>query len=102
VFGVETNNVSQGIEDAKVTAALAITQLLQDDDVDVRDDSAIIVSEALKLQAPVHHERALELVHQFLTSQFDASALLESTLIRSLSGEQSLRMYYEIIKMICS
>jgi hypothetical protein len=93
VFSVETNKVGQGVQDAKVTAALAITQLLQDDDIDVRDDSAVIVSEALRLQAPVQHERALELVHQFLTSQFDTSALLESTLTKSLSGEQSLRMY---------
>lgn len=93
VFGAEANSsIRQGIEDAKVTAALAITQLLQDDDVDVRNDTALIVSDALRLQAPVHHERALELVHQFLTSQFDKSSLLESTLKKSLSGEQSLRM----------
>lgn len=80
-------------EDARVTAGLAMAQLLQDDDVDVRDDTACIVSEALALQAPVHHERALELVHKYLTSRFDQSQLLESTLANTLAGSESLRMF---------
>lgn len=85
----ESNNKS--IEDARVTAALALTQLLQDDDIDVRDDTANIVSNALALPAPVHHERALELVHKYLTSRFDQSVLLESTLAHTLAGTISLR-----------
>lgn len=80
-------------EDARVTAGLAMAQLLQDDDVDVRDDTACIVSEALQLQAPVHHERALELVHKFLTGRFDQSNLLESALSNILAGPESLRKY---------
>ncbi|KAL9548457.1 hypothetical protein MBANPS3_005670 [Mucor bainieri] len=76
------------VEDARVTAALAITQLLQDDDVDVRDDTATIVSRALCLKAPVHHERALELVHRHLTTRFRDSDLLEATLSASLAGQQ--------------
>lgn len=77
-------------EDARVTAGLAMGQLLQDDDVDVRDDTACIVSEALRLQAPVHHERALELVHRFLTGRFDQSRLLETALANTLAGPESL------------
>lgn len=91
VFVTTFENVHKGIEDARVTAALAITQLLQDDDVDVRDDIARIVSKALCLEAPVHHERALELVHKYLTSRFEQSQLLESSLTKTLAGSVSLR-----------
>lgn len=83
------------VEDARVTAALAITQLLQDDDVDVRDDTANIVSEALCLKAPVHHERALELVHRHLISRFSKSDLLETTLSASLVGGTTLQTVWE-------
>jgi hypothetical protein len=96
VFASTFDNVHKGIEDARVTAGLAITQLLQDDDVDVRDDTARIVSQALCLQAPVHHERALELVHKYLTSRFDQSHLLESSLAKTLAGAESLRKYFRI------
>ncbi|CAO3622452.1 unnamed protein product [Mucor fragilis] len=83
------------VEDARVTAALAITQLLQDDDVDVRDDTATIVSHALCLKAPVHHERALELVHRHLVARFKDSDLLETTLSASLAGQHALKTVWE-------
>ncbi|OAD04769.1 hypothetical protein MUCCIDRAFT_79865 [Mucor lusitanicus CBS 277.49] len=83
------------VEDARVTAALAITQLLQDDDVDVRDDTATIVSHALRLKAPVHHERALELVHRHLITRFKNSDLLETTLSASLVGQHALKTVWE-------
>ncbi|GAA5795031.1 hypothetical protein HPULCUR_000382 [Helicostylum pulchrum] len=88
---LETNDK----EDARVTAALAMTQLLQDDDVDVRDDTACIVSEALQLPAPVHHERALELVHKYLTSRFDQSKLLKTSLQNTLVGPESLQTVWD-------
>ncbi|CEP08348.1 hypothetical protein [Parasitella parasitica] len=80
--------MSESVQDAQVKATLAITQLLQDDDVDVRNDTAAIVSDALGLKAaPVHHERALELVHRHLISQFSASGLLlETTLSHWLTA----------------
>ncbi|KAG1120760.1 hypothetical protein G6F42_012679 [Rhizopus arrhizus] len=92
---VFTSNFDASVEDARVTAALAITQLLQDDDVDVRDDTASIVSRALHLKAPVHHERALELVHRHLLTRFKTSDLLEATLSKSLAGQHALKTVWE-------
>ena len=78
------DHADQEREQARVTACLAIAQLLQDDDIDVRQDTASIVSRALGLPAPVHHERALELVHLFLTRQFCQSSSLQAHLIQTL------------------
>jgi hypothetical protein len=91
---VFTTTSTDNMDSARVATGLAITQLLQDDDVDVRDDTASIVSKALVLQAPVHHERALELVHKYLTSQLGQSQLLESSLARNLVGSESLRKLF--------
>ncbi|KAI9474087.1 MAG: putative death-receptor fusion protein-domain-containing protein [Benjaminiella poitrasii] len=83
------------VEDARITAAFAVTQLLQDDDVDVRHDMAAIVSRALNLQAPVHHERALEIVHRYLTAQFSTSSLLEAMLMTVLTENDNLQQVWE-------
>ncbi|KAI8363968.1 hypothetical protein EDC96DRAFT_208244 [Choanephora cucurbitarum] len=84
------DQADQEREQARVTACLAIAQLLQDDDIDVRQDTASIVSRALGLPAPVHHERALELVHLFLTRQFCQSSPLQAHLIQTLSEDYTL------------
>lgn len=76
--------------DAKVAVLISITQLLQDDDVDVRIDTARIVSDALHLQCPVHHERALELVNRYLIENFGSCHLLKAALSTVLANEQSL------------
>jgi hypothetical protein len=83
------------VDDARVTAILTITQLLQDDDIDVREETAAFVSHALSLPVPVHHERALELVHRHLTGGFKQSELLESKLGACLEGEHALTSVWE-------
>lgn len=76
--------------DAKVAVFISITQLLQDDDVDVRMDTAQIVSDALHLQSPVHHERALELVNRYLIENFGFCHLLKAAVSTVLANEESL------------
>lgn len=78
-----------------MTAILTITQLLQDDDIDVREETASLVSYALSLQVPVHHERALELVHRYLTAHFKQSELLDAKLSSSLEGNHTLQQVWE-------
>lgn len=89
--GLEDCSSNDDTYSARITALTSITQLLQDDDVDVRADTADIVSYAMQLQTPVHHERALELVHKYLTSTFSTSNALKSALKTVLTNEQSLR-----------
>lgn len=83
------------MDDARVTAMLTITQLLQDDDIDVREETAVFVSQALALSVPVHHERALELVHRHLTGRFRGSKVLETKLEACLEGEHKLQSVWE-------
>ncbi|KAI8979250.1 putative death-receptor fusion protein-domain-containing protein [Mycotypha africana] len=75
---------------ARINALLTIIRLLQDDDADVRDDVAFIVSKALGLEAPVHHERALEVVHKYLTNRFADSEFLKAICAKHLADEASL------------
>lgn len=89
--GLEDCSSNDDTHSARITALTSITQLLQDDDVDVRADTADIVSYAMQLQTPVHHERALELVHKYLTSTFSTSNALKSGLKTVLTNEQNLR-----------
>ncbi|RCH98462.1 hypothetical protein CU097_011572 [Rhizopus azygosporus] len=81
--------------DAKVAVLISITQLLQDDDVDVRMDTAQIVSDALHLQSPVHHERALELVNRYLIENFGSCHSLKAALNTALANEESLKTIWE-------
>ncbi|KAI7907871.1 putative death-receptor fusion protein-domain-containing protein [Cokeromyces recurvatus] len=90
IFAANNTFEIQNVENARIIAALAITQLLQDDDVDVRNDIAAIVSRALHLQAPVHHDRALEIVHRYLTTQFSTSKSLESILMTRLTDNSNI------------
>ncbi|KAG1310778.1 hypothetical protein G6F64_004314 [Rhizopus arrhizus] len=94
--GLEDCSSNDDTYNARITALTSITQLLQDDDVDVRADTADIVSYAMQLQTPVHHERALELVHKYLTSTFSTSNALKSALKTVLTNEQSLQTIWEV------
>ncbi|KAI9264395.1 putative death-receptor fusion protein-domain-containing protein [Phascolomyces articulosus] len=76
-------------ETAKVQ--LTITQLLQDDDIDIRNSVAEITSKALKLTAPVHAERATELVYINLSKSQHHFEELSSSLLSVLLGEEDLR-----------
>ncbi|CAO3700663.1 unnamed protein product [Rhizopus stolonifer] len=86
---------SDNICTARIAALISITQLLQDDDVDVRVDTADIVSKAMRLQTPVHHERALELVHRYLTSNFSGNNSLKTGLESVLNNQGSLQSIWE-------
>ncbi|KAI8366706.1 putative death-receptor fusion protein-domain-containing protein [Radiomyces spectabilis] len=69
----------------------SMIQLLQDDDIDVRDAMASMVSDALDLVSPVHPERAVELVYLQLQKSCQDTASLQSTLMDTLCGDQKLR-----------
>ncbi|KAI7853486.1 putative death-receptor fusion protein-domain-containing protein [Circinella umbellata] len=70
---------------------LTITQLLQDDDIDIRNAIAEITSKALVLEAPVHPERATELVYSNLSKSQQHLKELSSSLWSVLLGEEKLR-----------
>ncbi|KAI9479552.1 putative death-receptor fusion protein-domain-containing protein [Zychaea mexicana] len=70
---------------------LTVTQLLQDDDIDIRTSVAEIVSKALRLPAPVHPERATELVYMNLSKSLHHLEELSSSLVSGLLGEENLR-----------
>ncbi|KAI9318499.1 putative death-receptor fusion protein-domain-containing protein [Dichotomocladium elegans] len=68
-----------------------ITQLLQDDDIDIRHTTATIVSDALLLPTPVHPERATELVYSHLGNVKYNLRMIQTLLQGHLQGEHDLR-----------
>ncbi|KAI8985419.1 putative death-receptor fusion protein-domain-containing protein [Pilobolus umbonatus] len=78
-------------ENAHVIVGLTIIQLLQDDDVDIRDNTANMITSSMKLQAPIHHERALELVHRYLVQNQGDSNQLVTSLMSILSSGKNLQ-----------
>ncbi|KAG0183361.1 hypothetical protein DFQ28_008852 [Apophysomyces sp. BC1034] len=79
-------NETTSIDSATVSVQLAIIQLLQDDDIDVRHMMAGVVSDALQLPAPVHPERAVELVYLHLGKRSTYSIHLQEYLSQVVSG----------------
>ncbi|KAI8146003.1 putative death-receptor fusion protein-domain-containing protein [Fennellomyces sp. T-0311] len=74
-----------------IKVRLTLTQLLQDDDIDIRNSMAEIVSKALQLSAPVHSERATELVYINLSKSQQHLEELSSSLLDVLLGEVDLQ-----------
>ncbi|KAF7721980.1 hypothetical protein EC973_003893 [Apophysomyces ossiformis] len=79
------------MDSAALSAQLAIVRLLQDDDIDVRHSMASVVSDALSLSAPVHPERAVELVYKHLSKRSIYSAHLQEHLYQVLTDGKSPR-----------
>ncbi|KAI8097284.1 putative death-receptor fusion protein-domain-containing protein [Halteromyces radiatus] len=88
---MHTIQLGEEADGARTLAELAIIQLLQDDDIDIRQNMATIVSEALQLVAPVHPERAVELIHRHLTIRVVYPARLQTVLTQNLIGVGKLR-----------
>ncbi|KAL0077011.1 putative death-receptor fusion protein-domain-containing protein [Phycomyces blakesleeanus] len=84
------NETNDAVDEMKATVQFVIAQLLQDDDIDIRNNTANIVSVALRLPAPVHPERAVELVNLHLSKNAKYSTHLQSTLTNVFEAEQSL------------
>ncbi|KAI9028199.1 putative death-receptor fusion protein-domain-containing protein [Phycomyces nitens] len=84
------NETDDAVDEMKATVQFVITQLLQDDDIDIRNNTANIVSAVLQLPAPVHPERAVELVNLHLSKNAKYSTHLQSLLMNVFEAEQSL------------
>ncbi|KAI8341979.1 putative death-receptor fusion protein-domain-containing protein [Chlamydoabsidia padenii] len=91
---MHTVQLGEAADSARTSVELAIIQLLQDDDSDVRHNVATIVSDALQLTTPVHPERAVELVHRHLTKRVTYPANLQTSLTQTLIGNEKLRMIW--------
>ncbi|CAO3651150.1 unnamed protein product [Cunninghamella echinulata] len=91
------NGSSLGKEgnEARIIVEMAIIQLLQDDDIDIRHNMAKIVSEALALKSPVHPERAVELVHSHLASSPKYNPSLHTSLSQLLIGSDNLGLIWK-------
>ncbi|GAB5587982.1 hypothetical protein Unana1_02882 [Umbelopsis nana] len=78
------NNVEEiksvNLTNEMVATNMAIVQLLQDDDVDVRQDMAAIVSKAIGLQMNVDCEKALEIMYQHMLQNYSDSPSLHQSL----------------------
>jgi hypothetical protein len=68
-YSIQTVLSDKSPQDARIQVELALIELLQDDDVDVRQDTAKIVSDAFGLSAPVLYERGVELVYRQLLKE---------------------------------
>jgi hypothetical protein len=68
-YSIQTVLSNKSPQDARIQVELALIELLQDDDVDVRQDTATIVSGAFGLSAPVLYERGVELVYRQLLKE---------------------------------
>ncbi|KAI7864734.1 putative death-receptor fusion protein-domain-containing protein [Spinellus fusiger] len=90
-----SDDLDEIVNEVKAKIQLTIVQLLQDDDIDVRHTTALIASNALQLQAPVHSERAIELVNLHFAKNTKYSIKLQSLLLQSLQGEQDLESFWE-------
>ncbi|ORX55175.1 hypothetical protein DM01DRAFT_1407189 [Hesseltinella vesiculosa] len=88
---MKTTQMSEEADDARILVELAIVELLQDDDIDIRQHASAIVSDALQLTTPVHSDRALELVHQHLTQGSVYSAHLQENMTQTLIGDDKLK-----------
>ncbi|OZJ04117.1 hypothetical protein BZG36_02864 [Bifiguratus adelaidae] len=73
-----------------VSILFTIIRLLQDDDVDVRNDMAAIVSHALAIKGVVLPERAVELVYTYTVQHYPHSSYFHSLLLERLYGEDTL------------
>ncbi|ORZ21579.1 putative death-receptor fusion protein-domain-containing protein [Absidia repens] len=88
---MHTIQLGEAADRARTFVELAIIQLLQDDDADIRYNMAAIISEALQLKSPAHPERTVELVNQHLTSRIAYPAHLQTSLTEHLIGHGKLR-----------
>ncbi|CAO3590067.1 unnamed protein product [Absidia cylindrospora] len=88
---MHTIQLGEAADSARTFVELAIIQLLQDDDADIRYNMAAIISEALQLKSPAHPERAVELVNQHLTSRIAYPAHLQTSLTQHLIGHGKLK-----------
>ncbi|KAI8891289.1 hypothetical protein K501DRAFT_235278 [Backusella circina FSU 941] len=92
-YSISTVLSDKSPQDARIQVELALIELLQDDDVDVRQDTANIVSGALHLSAPVLYERGVELVYRELVKEQSQS--LVSILAERMNQQVDLVYLWE-------
>ncbi|CAG8583610.1 17683_t:CDS:10 [Cetraspora pellucida] len=70
-----------------ISLYIVLIRLTQDDDVDLRRNTALVVSKAMGLEDPVNCDRARELCYEYMTNQYSRSVHLYVALLQILAGD---------------
>ncbi|CAG8489964.1 6184_t:CDS:10 [Paraglomus occultum] len=65
-----------------------IIRLVQDDDINIRESAATLISKSMELKVPVDYEKAREMCYEYLTKQYSRSLYFYASFLKILTAEQ--------------